>query len=100
MQARVDAGDADQIDVATTLNHPSAIDDHHLIGDLGRFQPVRDGDGRAAQRERIQCPGQAHLSCRVDGAGRLIEDEDVGVGDMGSHDGNQLPLPAESDSPR
>ena len=69
------------------------VDDQHLVGALGGGQPVRDGERRPAVGERVQRAGQPPLGGRVDGAGRLVEHQQVGVGDVGAGDGDQLPLP-------
>ena len=42
---------------------------------------------------RSRALGQPPLGGRVDGAGRLVEHQQVGVGDVGAGDGDELPLP-------
>ena len=47
-------------------------------------------------RPRVSRPAPAampHLHGRVDGAGRLVEDQQVGVGEVGADQRDQLPLP-------
>ena len=69
------------------------VEDEHLVGGLGGRQPVGDRERRAPAGQRVQGPLQPHLGRRVDGAGRLVEHEQVGVGEVGPGQRDELPLP-------
>ena len=56
-------------------------------------QPVRDRHRGPAAGHRVQRPLQPHLGGRVDRAGRLVEHQQVRVGDVGAGQRDQLPLP-------
>ena len=56
-------------------------------------QPVRDRDRGAAPGHRVERALQPHLGGRVDRAGRLVEHQQVGVGDVRPGQRDQLPLP-------
>ena len=75
------------------LDDVPGVHDQDLVGPLGGGQPVRDRQRGAAVREGVQRPGQPLLGRRVDGAGRLVEHEQVGIGHVGAGDRDQLPLP-------
>ena len=68
------------------------VDHDHLVGGLRGGQPVRDRDRGAAAGHRVERALQPHLGRRVDGAGRLVEHQQVGVGDVGAGQRDQLPL--------
>src|SRR5680860_983326 len=69
-----------ELPVRSALNDPSGVDDDDLVGVLGRRHPVRDGDRRTTAHQPFQRLSDPHLQRRVDGARRLIEDQQVRVG--------------------
>ena len=77
----------------SALHDPTAVDHDDLVGVLGGGQAVGDGDRRAAPHQSLQRQPDPHLERGVDGRGRLVEHEQVGVGELGSQQGDQLPLP-------
>ena len=60
---------------------------------------MRDGDRGPAAGHRVQGALQPHLGRRVDGAGRLVEHQQVGVGHVGPDQRDELPL-ADATAPR
>ena len=84
---------ATSVGVRAALDDPALVDDDDLVGVLGGREPVRDRDRGAAAGQPLQGPGDPHLEGRVDGAGRLVEDQQVGVGEVRADQGDQLPLP-------
>ena len=63
------------------------------VGTLGGGHPVRDRDRRAPAGQPVERGGDAHLERRVDGAGGLVEHEQVGVGQLRPHQRHELALP-------
>ena len=78
---------------AGRAGRPGPVDDDHLVGVLGGGEPVGDGDRGAAAHQPLQGPADPHLQGRVDRAGGLVEHQQVGVGEVGPQQRDQLPLP-------
>ena len=74
------------------LDDPAGVEHQHLVGRLGGRQPVRDGQRRPAAGQALERARQPHLGGRVDGRGRLVEHEQVRVGQVGPGQRHQLPL--------
>src|ERR1041385_2976771 len=55
---------------------------------------MRDHEGRAAAAKRAQPVANERLALTVQARGRLIENENAGVGEDGAGDGDALPLAA------
>src|SRR5690625_228560 len=72
-------------------------DDPVRLADLG--EPVRDHQGGAALQDPVDGPLDLILGGAVDGAGRVVEDEDAGIGEERPGDGQALPLPARQGHP-
>jgi hypothetical protein len=70
------------------------IEDDHLVRKRDRGQPVRDDERRAPLHRLAQAEPDARLGRRVDGGGRVVEDEDARVHDDRACDCDPLALPA------
>ena len=81
-----------QLGVRSALHHPALVDHDHLVGALGRREPVRDGDRGPRLHEPLERAADLHLQRRVDGAGGLVEDQQVGVGEVRAQERDELPL--------
>ena len=90
---RTDTVGIDELGMRAALDDGARVDHEDLVGALGGGEPVRDRQRRPAVGERVQGAGQPLLGRRVDGAGRLVEHQQVGVGDVGAGERDQLPLP-------
>src|SRR2546421_670882 len=86
-------GVGDQFGVRSTLDDLAVVHDDDLVRPLCRGQPVRDRDRRPAAGHRVHRALQAYLGRRVHRAGRLVEDQQVGCGDVGPGDRDELPFP-------
>lgn len=76
------------------LHHPALIDDVDHVRLLDGAQPVGDGDGGAALRGRVQGRLDHLFRLRVQRRRRFVEEEDFGVAQEGSGDGDALLLAA------
>ena len=72
---------------------PSALDQHHAIGQRNRRQPVRDQDRRALLEGVLDCVVDRGLDLDVDGTGRVVEHQDRWVLEQRAGDRDALPLP-------
>ncbi len=90
VEAGVDTTEADQFRVVPALDDASSVDDDDLVGGLRRGEAVRDGNRGATPRQRVEGALEPHLGARVDGRGRLVEDEQVRVGEVGAREGDEL----------
>ena len=68
----------------TALDDPPAGEDEDLVGRLDGAQPVGDGDRRAAAGQGVEGRLQLALGVVVQGARRLVEDEDRRVAQQGA----------------
>ncbi len=76
------------------LGDLSPVEHDDLVGVADRRQPVRDRDRGAARREGVDGLLHGLLGLRVQGAGRLVEDEDGRVPQDGAGDRQALLLAA------
>src|SRR5688500_12767076 len=80
--------------MAAALGDPALIEDDDLVGvDHGR-QAVGDDDAGAARRDVVQRLLDRRLGAAVEGAGRLVEDQDRRGLEQGAGDGDALLLAA------
>ena len=82
-----------QVGVRAALDDAAAVDDDDLVGVLGGGEAVGDGDRGAPAHQPLQRQADPHLERRVDGRGGLVEHEQVGVGELGAQQRDELPLP-------
>ena len=67
-------------------------DQRHPVSNGKRGQAVGDHDDGAAARVGLELTQQLLFRSRVEGAGRLVENEDARIADQGAGDADQLPL--------
>src|SRR5699024_6802402 len=75
------------------LHDATLLHDDDDVGVADGGEAVRDDEGGAARAQFIHRLLDEHLSAGVDRAGGLVQDEDLGVGEEGPGDGQQLALP-------
>src|SRR5699024_11746105 len=83
----------DQLPVGAALDDASGVEDQDPVGGLGGGQTVGDGHGGATAGEPVQGALDACLCVRVHRGGGLVQDEQVGVGDVGTHQCDELAFP-------
>ena len=77
----------------TALGEHPVRDHENLRRGDGTREPVRDEDGQLIFRKLRKTVVDLLLGDGVEGSGRLIENEDVGVGIERTGNGEFLPLP-------
>src|SRR5690606_10242248 len=82
----------DKLVVRTGLAQLAVMHDEDAVGVLDGREAVRDDERGAAAHERLERALDAGLEFGVDGAGRLVEDEDARVEGEGAGEGEELPL--------
>ena len=70
------------------------VEDEDEVGIGDRGEPVGDDEGGAALPQPIERPLDACLGLDVEGAGRLVEDQDRRILQDGAGDGEALALAA------
>ena len=90
----IEAALCEQSVVVAQLNNPAIGDDGHLIHRRGRPQPVQHGDHGASLAQAGQGAIDGLFGARVQGAGGLIEQQQLGVANNRASDGNALTLTA------
>ena len=73
---------------------PTAVEEHHTLGERDRLDAVGDDHGGAAFHRLHQPAADRRLGGRVDGAHRVVEHEHARVAQDGSSDGEALALTA------
>ena len=74
------------------LDDPALVDDEHPVRDLDRREAVGDDDRGPVAEQRPERVLDLALGRQVEGGGRLVQDQDPGVGKEGPGKGDQLPL--------
>ena len=90
MEAGIDATGVDQLRMVTGLDDAAAVHDDHQVGGLCRGQAMGDAHGRPALREPQQRHRERPFGLGVEGAGRLVEDQQAGIGELRSRQRDQL----------
>ncbi len=80
--------------MAAAFGDLSLVQDDDLVGVADRGQAVRDGDRGAARADGVDGLLHGLLGLGVQGAGRLVKDEDGRVAQDRAGDGQALLLPA------
>src|SRR6478752_4416178 len=70
----------DQFVVAAVLDQPASFDGHDAVGRPYRRQAMRDDEDRASLGNPLHVLLDDSLAFVVEGAGRLVEDQDAGIG--------------------
>src|SRR5215813_13748303 len=92
MQRGVTAAGLDQRVMAAVLGHAAAFERDDAVGRPHRRQPVRDDQHRASLGDRLHVALDDPLALVVEGARRLVEDQDARIADEGAGDGDALAL--------
>ena len=83
-----------QLLVRAAVGDPALIEDHDPVGQVQRRPPVGDDQRGAPAHDLAQRGVDLGLQARVDGRGRVVQQEQPGVGDQRPGQGHPLPLPA------
>ncbi len=70
----------------------ATVENDDLVGVADRGETVRDDESGSALHELYHCFLDTHFRTGVDAGGRLVENEDLGIGKNGSRDGEELTL--------
>ena len=79
---------------------PAALEQQHPVAGLQHRRAVGDQDDRASLARAADVGEQMRLGRGVQGAGRLVEDQDARVADDRARDGQELALPQRQAGPR
>ena len=96
-QLAVPALERHELRVRPTLSDLALVDDVDDVGLLDCAQPVRDGDRRPSFRRHVERVLDHLLRLGVEGRGRLVEEQDLGVAQQGARDGDALLLAARQE---
>ncbi len=94
MQSGVDAAQSQQCVMIALLHHPPLVHNEDAVGLAHRTQPMRDDEYRATTRDGAHVFLDDALGFIVERTGRLVEDQNAGIGDQGPCDRDSLALPA------
>ena len=83
-----------QLVVRARVEHRALVDHDDAIGQRERRLPVRDEDRRAGARDAAQGRVDLLLDPRVDRRRRVVEQEDLRVGEQRARERDPLPLAA------
>src|SRR5690606_59546 len=78
--------------MVATLNDPSAVENVDAISHAHGRESVADDDRDSVADQLTDGVEHFRFRLRVEGAGRLVDDEDVGVGEEGAGQCDFLPL--------
>ena len=79
-----------QLAVPPLLHDPAVTHDEDEVGVAHGGEAVGDDEGGAAADDRVDCGLDALLRDGVHGGGRLVEDEDLRLGENGAREGDEL----------
>ena len=94
MQLPIIAVLSEQTLVGAAFYNLSVVEHTDLIGILDRTQTVGDGYGGTRLHQTLQSILYQTLALRIEGGGGFIEDEDRGILQDGTGDGDTLALTA------
>ena len=92
VQVEVEALPREQLLVRALLDDAAVVHHEDGVGVADGGQPVRDHEARAVLHQLRHGLLDQHLGTRVDRAGRLVEDEDLRIGQERAGDRQQLLL--------
>lgn len=81
-----------QLVVVAGLNHLPRLEHDDAVRSADRGEPVGDDEAGAPLKQPDQRLLDQHLGVAVDVSSGLVEDKDLGVGDEGAGEADQLPL--------
>ena len=99
VQLAVPAFQLQQLFVGPPLDDLAVLEHENLIGALDGREPVRDHERRASAPERLQPVLDEPLAFAIEARGRLVEDQDLRIGEDGARDGDALALAARQPHP-
>ena len=80
--------------MAADIDHPPLVHDHDAVGLLNRRQAVGDDQGGALVHQPVERLLHGKLALGIEGAGRLVEQQDGGIAEQRPGDGDALALAA------
>ncbi len=83
-----------QLGVGAFFGNPAFLQHYDPIRAAHNREPVADDQRGASAHQALQRLLDDPLRFRLDGGGRLVQDEDLRVGEEGARDADPLPLPA------
>src|SRR4051795_2561562 len=92
VQRQVEAACREQLVVRALLDDPAVLQDDDQVGVADRREPVGDDEGRAAVQKPPQRALDLSFRADVDGARRLVEDQDLRVREQRPRERDQLTL--------
>src|SRR5215212_6304352 len=92
VEAPVEVAAGEELLVRAALAQLAVVEDEYLVGALDGREAVRDDDGGAVAQHPLDGPLDELLGLRVDGAGRLVEDEERRVEGERAREGDELLL--------
>src|SRR6266542_3084767 len=93
VQRRIEPAQCHELLVRALLDDLPVLQHHDQVGVADRRQPVRDDERRAAGEQQPQRALDLPLRADVDGARRLVEDQDLRVGEQRPRERDELALP-------
>ena len=94
IQRRVAPAGPDQFVVAAVLDEASAVDGDDAVGIAHGRQTVRDDDDGSPFGDMLHFLFDDVFALVIEGAGRLVQNQDARVGDESAGNGNTLALTA------
>ena len=92
MKRRINPTGSEQLRMRSTLDDATGVNDDDLVGCFGRGEAVGDGDRRAATSGAVDRSLEPDLGLWVDSRRGLVEQEEVGLGQVGPDQCHELPL--------
>ena len=92
VEAGVGAAGLDQFIVRAAFDDVAVVEDQDEVGVADCAQAVSDHETGAAVEQYGQCALQTLLGLRVDGTGRLVEDQQLWVGEQRAGEADHLTL--------
>src|SRR5579875_1333010 len=84
---------AEQLGVRADLGDPAVLEHHDPVGPGSGAEPVRHQDGGAARHELLGGRGHGGLGGGVERRGRLVEQQDRRIDQVGAGERDELALP-------
>ncbi len=88
-----------QLVVRAGVEHRALVHDDDAIGERERRAPVRDEDRRARARDLAQRRVDLLFDARVDRRGRVVEEQDLRIGEQRARERDALALTARQREP-
>src|SRR6185503_18326706 len=92
VELTVAAAPDEQRFVRPALDDLPVLEHQDLVGAPDRRQPVRDDERRASLAQRLQAVLNHRLALAVEARSRLVQDQDLGIGENRARDRHALAL--------